>query len=122
MPSSRNLTRLPGIDRLRALCQSLALLDAILCPDWEGRYYSFNARWTPGCAMASMRDGQGDAYFLLFSAAGAALKGFAHESPMSPYRVDPPRVWPGVLDDVPSAFADFLAEPAFSMQDTTFFL
>jgi hypothetical protein len=28
--------------------------------------------------------------------------------------------WPGVLDSVPKAFASFLNEPAFSMQDTTF--
>jgi len=56
------------------------MLDAILCPEWEYRYHSFNARWAGGEAMASMRDGCGDGYFILFTAAGAIMKGFVHES------------------------------------------
>ena len=39
---------------------------------------------------------------------------------MSPYRRKPKAVWPGVLDNVPSAFAAALKEPAFSIDDTTF--
>jgi hypothetical protein len=118
--STKHLAGLPGIDALKALSQSLALLDAILCPEWEYRYYSFNARWNAGEAMASMRNGQGDGYFALFTSAGAILKGFAHEAPMAPHRQEPPRIWPGVLDEVPAAFGSFLGEPAFSMEDTTF--
>jgi hypothetical protein len=100
--------------------QSLAMLDAILSPDWQYRYYSFNDYWSADEAMASMRNGSGDDYFALFSAAGGILKGFAHEALMSPYGFVPPKVWPGVLDTVPSAFAAFLTELAFSRQDTTF--
>jgi hypothetical protein len=100
--------------------QSLAMLDAILSPEWVNRYYSFNAHWGTGKAMASMRDGSGDELFVLFTSTGAILKGFAHEAPMSPYAEDPPTIWPGVLDSVPVAFADFLNEPAFSLLDTTF--
>lgn len=70
--------------------------------------------------MASMRDGSGDEYFILFNSAGAILKGFAHESPMSPYANVIGKVWAGVLDEVPVEFQGFLKEPAFSMQDTTF--
>ncbi len=47
MISTRNLAALPGIDDLRRLCQSLAMLDAILEPEWQYRYYSFNSRWIP---------------------------------------------------------------------------
>jgi hypothetical protein len=39
---------------------------------------------------------------------------------MSPYRERPPKVWPGVLEQVPRAFAACLKEPAFSIDDTTF--
>ena len=99
------------------LTQSLAMLEAILSPGWEGRYYSFNSHWAAREQMASMRDGSGDDWFLLFSSAGAILKGFAHESPMA---AGP--VWPGVLSDVPTAFSRFLSEPAFAMEDTTFCL
>ena len=96
------------------------MLDAILSPDWEFRYYSFNSRWSEGNEMASMRNGSGDDYFCLFNKSGAILKGFAHESLMSPYRLNPTSIWPGVMDNIPGEFANFLAEPAFSMEDTTF--
>lgn len=35
-----------------AVMQALAMLDAIVCPDWEGRYYSFNVSWGEAEAMA----------------------------------------------------------------------
>jgi hypothetical protein len=120
MISTRDLSLLPDIDRLQALMQSLAMLDAILSPEWLYRYYSFNAHWATGEAMASMRDGSGDDLFALFISIGAIMKGFAHEAPMSPYSKTPPTVWPGVLDSVPAVFARFLDQPAFSLSDTTF--
>jgi len=120
MISTHDLSQLPDIARLKAISQSLAMLDAILCPKWEYRYYSFNAHWSEDEMMASMRNGSGDEYFILFTTAGAIIKGFAHEAPMTPYTFDPPHVWPGVLDTVPSVFAAFLTEPAFIIEDTTF--
>jgi hypothetical protein len=120
MISTRDLSRLPNIASLKALMQSLAMLDAILADDWESRYYSFDARWSTTTAMASMRDGSGDELYALFMPWGAIIKGFAHESAMSPYSKNPPAVWPGVLDTAPSVFAEFLNEPAFSPVDATF--
>jgi hypothetical protein len=120
MISTQNLLQLSDIASLKDLSQSLALLDAILSPQWDLRYYSFNSRWNEGEEMASMRDGCGDEYYMLFTSAGAILKGFAHESSMTPYRVNPPQIWPGVLDNVPEEFASFLSEPAFALEDTTF--
>lgn len=120
MVTKRRLDALPNIQSLEQLCQSLALLDAIMSPEWEYRYYSFNSKWAAGEQMASMRDGSGDGYFILFSSQGAIVKGFAHESAMSPWSSDPERVWPGVLDQVTGEFAGFLTEPAFSMDETTF--
>ena len=100
MISTRDLSLLPGVDDLRRTLQAMAMLDAILCPEWQFRYYSFNATWAPGEQMGSMRNGSGDDLFAHFSAIGCLLKGFAHEYPMTPYREDPPRVWPDVLDAV----------------------
>jgi hypothetical protein len=105
---------------LKKLCQSLALLDAIISPEWEYRYYSFNANWAEGEMMASMRNGSGDEYFILFTSQGAIMKGFAHESLLSPWSSAGEQVWPGVLDQVPAEFEEFLTEPAFSMAETTF--
>jgi hypothetical protein len=109
------VVNLPGIEKLRRLTQSLAMLDAIMTPEWEYRYYSFNCRWDTDEMMASMRDGSGDHWFLHFTRAGAFLKGFAHESPMAAKAP-----WPGVIDSVPSSFARSRQQPAFMMRDTTF--
>jgi hypothetical protein len=120
--STRDLSTMPDIPSLERLTQSLAMLDAIISPEWEYRYFSFNANWDPslGERMASMRNGSGNEYFLLFASAGAILKGFDHESPMSPWIDAQNAVWPGVLDQVPEGFAAFLTEPAFNLKDTTF--
>jgi len=122
MLSTRNLTLLAGPTRLRQLLQSMAILDAILCPEWQYRYYSFNSAWSPGAQMGSMRDGCGNSFFALFNSRGCFLKGFHHEAAMTPYAHDPPRIWPGLLDGVPPEYADGLNEPAFSMEDVTFCL
>jgi hypothetical protein len=126
MISTRNLSLLPGIDSLRRLLQSMAMLDAILCPEWQYCYYSFNSHsfnshWSDGEQMGSMRDGIGNDFFSLFNSSGCWLKGFAHEAPMNPYRADGKcEVWPGIFDTVPRAFANCLVEPAFKIGDTTF--
>ncbi|MGW4633811.1 hypothetical protein [Nocardia sp. NPDC004415] len=108
--------RLPAIADVRDLCRSVAMLDAILSPDWERRYYSFNAAWADGEEVASMRNGSGDEYSIVFAAAGAYVRGFGHESPMSPYGNDY-EPWPGVIDDVPDVFHGFVEEPAFTDED-----
>ncbi|WP_371539188.1 hypothetical protein OG210_27725 [Streptomyces sp. NBC_00466] len=107
--------QLPGIAALRDHCRSMAMLEAILSPEWPDRCYSFNAHWSGTEAMASMGNGSGDEYSIVFSAAGAYVRGFAHESPMSPYAEDGP--WPGVLDDVPDVFQPCVEEPAFTDED-----
>jgi hypothetical protein len=118
--STRNLLSLPDVDQLKELLQSMALLDAILQPEWEFRCYSFNSFWAADKQLGSMRNGQGDDFFALFNMAGCWLKGFAHEAPMTPYRAEPKRVWPGVLEGVPAEFAYCLRQPAFNVEDTTF--
>jgi len=105
---------LPSIPDLRRVTQSLAMLDAILSPEWEYRYYSFNSAWGPGEEMASMRNGSGDDWFLLLDQAGAAIKGFAHELARGP------NFSQNIQAQVPADFSSFLNEPAFSMQHATF--
>lgn len=118
--STRNLDSLPDVNSLKKLLQSLAVLDAILSPEWEDRYYSFNAHWSPNEQMGSMRNGSGDEFFAFFNRAGCFFKGFVHESSMTPYRTHPPKTWPGLLEGVPEEFSSALSEPAFSMDDITF--
>lgn len=106
--------RLPAIPDLRALCRALAALDVVLDPGSEDRCHLYDTAWAPGEELASMRNGAGDEYSIVFTAAGAYVRGFDHESPMSPHATDDEQPWPGVLDAVPDAFRSCVAEPAFS--------
>ncbi|MEU0804022.1 hypothetical protein [Streptomyces sp. NPDC005970] len=101
---------LPDIPALRDLCRSMAMAEAVLSPDGE-RYYSFSATWSPTEEIASMRNGSGDEFDVVFSPAGTYVRGFDHESPMSPYVDD--GLWPGVVDSVPDVFRGHVLEPAF---------
>jgi len=102
---------LPDLASIRRRSQALAMLDAIVCPEWEDRYYSFNARWGEGEEMGSMRNGSGDDWFLLFGAFGAAIKGLAHETSIARDK----DFVKEIQRRVPPAFSSFLTEPAFSM-------
>ncbi|MBN9121340.1 MAG: hypothetical protein J0I06_19675 [Planctomycetes bacterium] len=120
MISTRDLSGLPDVDALKRLMQSMAVLDAVLCPEWQFRYYSFNSKWAKGEQMGSMRNGMGDDLFALFTKDGCFLKGFVHTAPMTPYAKRSQKVRPGVFDSVPSVFARGLSEPAFMIDNTTF--
>ncbi|MET9397863.1 hypothetical protein [Kitasatospora sp. NPDC002965] len=98
------LLRLPDIPALRDRCRALAMLDAVLSPDWGDRYYSFDAHWGKGEEMASMRNGQGDDWFMVFSAAGVYARGLDHEAPNAPH----------LLAEVPESFRSYVDEPAFA--------
>src|SRR5438552_1282799 len=100
---------LPPPLMLERRCIALATLDAILSPEWQYRYYSFNRNWDleAGTRMASMRNGSGDDYFILFLPDGtAAIKGFNHESSA----LDGRTMIQGVLDGLPPSFAAFANE------------
>ncbi|WP_321184063.1 hypothetical protein [Embleya scabrispora] len=51
--------RLPEISMVRDRSRAMAMLDAIMSPDWELRYFSFDSRWSPTEEMVSMRNGSG---------------------------------------------------------------
>ncbi len=101
---------------MRRLAQSLAMLDAIISPEWQDRYYSFNSQWSADKRWPQCREGcgSGDDWFLLFSQTGAALKGFAHEL------ASDSQFAKSIQEVVPKSFSSFLQEPASRMQYATF--
>ncbi|MFE6745258.1 hypothetical protein ACFVGM_05335 [Kitasatospora purpeofusca] len=102
------LARLPDPTALRDRCRGIAMLEAILSPDWGGRYYSFDSAWGDGRQMASMRDGEGDDWFMVFSEAGVYARGLDHTAPNAA---------PRLLPEVPAAFRSEAEEPAFGEED-----
>lgn len=92
------------------------MLDAILCPNWELRYFSFQAQWGEDEQLASMRNGSGDEWYLFFSPAGVALKGFAHESPVAAAG----GFGTAIRKALPPVLKGFVDEPAFAIDDSSF--
>lgn len=123
MLSTQNLSAFPDILTMRKTCQALAVLEAIISPEWEYRYYSYNAHWDEDAKeeVASMRDGEGDEYLILFNDKGAIINGFAHESAMNGWQdEDTQQVWAGVLDSVPTEFKNFIVTEPIPSTGTTF--
>jgi hypothetical protein len=122
-PSTRHPDRLPPPARLRDLLRALAMLDAILQPDWEYRYFSFDPAWAPGQELGSMRNGEGDWFFAWFPAPGAcAIRGFDHESPMTPFQRPGETPWPGLYDGLPASLGEVPAMGGFPPEEVTFCL
>ncbi|MEZ4376243.1 MAG: hypothetical protein R3B07_35895 [Polyangiaceae bacterium] len=117
-PSSRHPQALPHPQKLERLCQALATLDAVMSPEWDGRFYSFNAAWAGGQRMASMRDGSGDEFYIVFEAGRAFIKGLAHErsEAVERYSLEIAKA------QVPEVFDECLEEPAFTPEYTSFVL
>lgn len=70
----RNLGSLSSPVRFRELCIANAAIDAVLMPEWEFRYFSYDKRWSTEGEMASLRDGSGSHHFALFTEGGVTLK------------------------------------------------
>ena len=118
MPSTQSLEAMRRPDALARLCQSLAVLDAAICPEWDDRYYSFNARWDEGEQLASMSNGSGDEWRAHFTQRGVILFGLDHES--EAYRHGDPYL--EILSNVPECFRASVAEPAFDTANISFCL
>ncbi|GAA0307089.1 hypothetical protein GCM10010302_52270 [Streptomyces polychromogenes] len=114
---------LPDPDLLRAHLRALAVLDEAMSRDPRSARYSFSAFSAfsadrgPAGEAALMVNGSGDEFSVLFTPAGVLVRGFDHESRMSPYATDDEQVWPGGIDDVPAALRPLLDEPAFRDED-----
>jgi hypothetical protein len=110
---------LPQIDILLKRTKALAALDLIMSPDWQYRYYSFNSAWAPLEQMASMRNGCGDEWWIVFHDSGwAALKGLDHES--IAWSQGRENISKAIQDQFPLELSGFATEPAFRWDSTSF--
>ncbi|CRK53556.1 conserved hypothetical protein [Rhodococcus sp. RD6.2] len=108
---NRTIDALPVGRAFSQRTKALAIIDAILCPEWEYRCYSFNSGWGSGQSMASARDGQGAEYFALIS---NDVIGFTSYEPQSLLVPTPSDGW-AAHAPASTGLEDFWDEPAFSM-------
>ncbi|KRE92124.1 hypothetical protein ASG89_33730 [Paenibacillus sp. Soil766] len=114
------LERLPNPIILKKLMKIQASLNIILCEDEWLRYHSFVQDWDEGVCMAKIDNGAGDHLIILFSPEGSIIKGFDHESELSPYAQDEHKVWQGIYDDIPKELLSLLEGDAIKKDDVTF--
>ena len=120
MISTRNLSELPSPADLQLRMQEMAALTAVFDIDYGDPTYAYYPKWTKHQQVGAVKNGSGDELFVHFKNAGCFIKGFGHESAMTPHRNSPPALWPKLLDNVPIDFKSSLNEPAFDMPNTTF--
>jgi hypothetical protein len=123
VPSARLLRSLPYPELMRRRLRTFAMLDTIVAPD--SRSFEWHPHWGKRGKreqMGAFKDGQGNFFFAWFSPKGAVLRGFDHESVMSPFQKDPPEIWPGMFDGLPKSLDYAKREPAFALDEITFCL
>lgn len=66
---------LPSKEVLQRICKAISVLDAILCSEWEYRYYSYNSQWSEGEEFCEMQDMEGKRFQILFKEKGCIING-----------------------------------------------
>lgn len=98
-----------------------SILDTVLCGNPVIRYHNYQPNRLPGVDVGWLDHGSGDEVYCFFDRQhGCLIKGFDHESAMSPHAQDEFQVWPGVLDEVPQRLLALLEGPEFRREETTF--
>lgn len=142
--STKNLEFLPKGKEFQNICKSISALEAIISPEWEYRYFSYNKDWSVSEEICEMRNGSGDHMLILFSHSGIVINGFAHESQMSGWksklvdkndsfsflkRLFKPKkteeelvqeIWEGVTEGLPKEFEEFIFGQPIKSIGTTF--
>lgn len=96
------------IEKLKNRLKQLAILDAIIEPEWEYRYYSYNSTWSDDSEMASLRNGSGGEWFLLFEQDNVSFKCTSPDDGIE-------KNFENIIRLVPKRFNSMINEPAFSM-------
>lgn len=98
-PSTRRLDLLPTADRLLQACRALAIAEAGLNHNPVTRWHTVTSteadEW-----ICRVSDGSGNEALLWFGSVGAVIRGFGHESEMSPW-AHPADLWPGLDEGFP---------------------
>lgn len=100
----------------------LSALDILICQEEWLRRYQFDPQWDESTTFASINNGAGDDLYILFTPEGVIVKGFDHESEMSPHAREEYEVWPGIYEQVPLALLHRLDDEALTKEDVTFCL
>lgn len=107
-------------DHLLSVMQVCAQLEAEFTEDESMRCYHFYPEWSDGVAIATYENGGGDDLVIIFKDNNVLIKGFDHESEVSPYAQEEYKIWPGMYQGAPKYLIDILDEGPFEKDHVTF--
>jgi hypothetical protein len=115
-------TKLPNTKRLKEILLSQSALDIIMKDEVNAwlRLSSFYKNYFDGIDMVKIDNGAGDNMYILFSKDGAIIKGFDHNSILSPYANDKGEITKGIYDSVPIELMELLKDESIEVNDVTF--
>ncbi|MBP1162040.1 MULTISPECIES: hypothetical protein [unclassified Rhodococcus (in: high G+C Gram-positive bacteria)] len=106
MPTRELLESLPAPEELRRRSIVLAALDAVMTTG--SPKYVYRPGWRADESLASMDNGAGDEYSIIFGPKGTYVRGFDHESEMNTYDQVDAALWPGLTDHLPAVFRSYI--------------
>lgn len=105
---------------LRQSLKATADLEVMLNEDEGLRCYGFDPSWQEGVELATFTNGSGDDFVVLFYKNNVLIKGFDHESEVSPHAQKEYTFWPGMYEGVPKEIMSLLDDESLMKDDVTF--
>lgn len=99
---------------------SMSALDIIINEEEWIRTYTYDPNWDSKVSLGKIDNGSGDDMYILFSEDGCIIKGFDHESELSPHAQDEFKVWKGIYEEIPDNLLKLLEDEAIEKEDVTF--
>ncbi|MCE2573905.1 hypothetical protein [Motilimonas eburnea] len=106
--------------KLISALKASAALDIELCEDEYLRCFSYKANWEPGIDVASYENGGGDEIIIVIKGDSILIKGFDHESEISPHAQEEYGIWPGMYGGAPEELLAVLDNEALEIDHVTF--
>lgn len=105
---------------LRQAFLSWAAIDILLEEEYAYRVYEWIPKWTDELSFGKIDNGSGDELIAVFGNKDCIIKGFDHESALSPYAQEEYKVYEGIYDQAPKALLERLYDPAIEHEHVTF--
>ncbi len=113
MTARATAARLARPADLERVSRAVAALDVVLVPESYFRLFGYQPNWSPGQRLATMDNGSGDEYQIVFQDDAAVVRVFDHESDLSPWTNPNGELAAGLLDGFPTRLRPIIDEPAF---------
>jgi hypothetical protein len=115
--------RIPNLipSRLQSALQSAARCDAAITSEEWLRAFWYEENWADEVVMAKYDNGGGDHVIAFFTMDGkTVIKGFDHESEVSPHAREEYAIWPGIYDGMPPELLKLVQDETAEYEHVTF--